>query len=223
VDETDQPYVYTGGDPVVGTDPTGLNDGGGGLARIRAVSEQDQCKLGSCASGDSLGFGFNPFAGLEGFANFGRGLLGLSPLSGTGNPLLQCSYDIGEGEFFGLGVLRGVDPGGGGDVTTIDADSVADQISAQAQDRHILGTLSYNGGGYFTSVTDAQQVLDDFHNGDTTILGRNAAGQILVRDNNVVGYNNNPGANYFNQPTNVFVIKGTVKVSVYPTSPGATP
>jgi hypothetical protein len=81
----------------------------------------------------------------------------------------------------------------------------------------------YRGGGYFTSADQAQQVLDDFHNGDLTVLGRTSSGQILVEDDNVTGYNNNPGAGYFDQPTNRFIIKGVTKMSVVPTSPFAPP
>jgi hypothetical protein len=54
------------------------------------------------------------------------------------------------------------------------------------------------------------------------VLGRTANGQLLVRFDGVTGFNNNPAAGFVDQPTNVFIVKGTSKVSVVPTSPGAT-
>ena len=161
----------------------------------------------------------------------------------TGNPLAYCGS--GSSEEAGLanalddvagfadgagnegddGTFSGIsDEGGSGaEEGGINPSDVADNINSQAQSRHVLGTSSYQGGGYFTSQSDAQQVLSDFKNGAVTVLGRTRAGDILVQDDNVTGYNNNPGAGYLDQPTNRFVIKGITKVSIFPTSPNAQP
>jgi hypothetical protein len=64
VDETDQAYGYTGGDPVIGTDPTGMNDGGVPLAQQRnnyveyCDTHNDPVACGSCPPGTS---GWNCF------------------------------------------------------------------------------------------------------------------------------------------------------------------
>ena len=161
----------------------------------------------------------------------------------TGNPLAYC----GSGSSEEAGLANALDDvagfadgaGNGGDDGTfsgisdegvgaageegINPGDVADNINSRAQARHILGTSSYQGGGYFTSQSDAEQVLSDFKNGDVTVLGRTRSGDILVQDDNVTGYNNNPGAGYLDQPTNRFVIKGSTKVSIFPASPNAQP
>ena len=96
------------------------------------------------------------------------------------------------------------------------------KISPQAQARHIKGTpqwLDRGSGGYFLNESDAQAVLDAVHQGKATVLGRTSNGQLLVRYDSVTGYNNNSAAGFVDQPTHVFIIKGTQKVSVVPTSP----
>lgn len=95
-------------------------------------------------------------------------------------------------------------------------------ISAQRQGRHVLGDL-YNGGGAFNSVREAQIVLDAVKSGQATVLGRTANGHLLVRYEGVTGYNNNVRLGIVNQPTNVFIVKGTSSVSVVPVSPTAVP
>ncbi|CCH16745.1 RHS repeat-associated core domain-containing protein [Micromonospora lupini] len=98
-------------------------------------------------------------------------------------------------------------------------------ISRQKQGRHVQGDPLHNGTGksYFNSQADAQGVLDAYHRGDTTVLGRTSSGNIVVRYDGVTGYNNNPGAGFHDQPTNVFMIKGTKSPSVVPISPGWSP
>ncbi|WP_199422439.1 putative T7SS-secreted protein [Actinotalea solisilvae] len=105
---------------------------------------------------------------------------------------------------------------------TPDRSSVRTTISRQRQDRHVLGTRLYRGGGYFLSAADAQRVLDDFHSGIAEALGMKH-GDIVVRADRVTGYNNNPGAQHPDQPTNVFFIKGTTSPSVVPFNPEWTP
>lgn len=61
VDETDQAYGYTGGDPVVGTDPNG-----------DCVEVLWTC-VGGGARTSSIGVGFNPGAGANAIVNIGRG------------------------------------------------------------------------------------------------------------------------------------------------------
>jgi hypothetical protein len=105
-------------------------------------------------------------------------------------------------------------------------DLIDDVVSRQAQARHIEGTPAWTArgqGGYLKSDADAQAVLDAVKNGDAQILGRTANGQLLVKVPSVTGYNNNAAAGFLDQPTNVFIVKGTSKVSVVPTNPGAIP
>ncbi|GGX68918.1 DUF6531 domain-containing protein [Saccharospirillum salsuginis] len=78
-------------------------------------------------------------------------------------------------------------------------------------------------GGYLNSMEDAQSVLTAAHNGEAEFLGSNAQGFPVIRYNDITGYNNNPGAGYSDQPTNVFVIKGTAKPSIVPTNPNWSP
>jgi RHS repeat-associated protein len=106
---------------------------------------------------------------------------------------------------------------------TVDRASVEMVISLQRQSRHILGNRAYAGGGYFESFDDATMVLDAFHNGNAQLLGVSSSGNIVVRVPGVAGFNNNPGAGFVNQPTDVFMIKGTSSVSVVPISPKWVP
>jgi len=92
---------------------------------------------------------------------------------------------------------------------------------AQSQNRHIHGTKQWENkqGSYFKKNEDAQSVLSAAHNGDATLLGFNSQKQPIVRFDGVTGFNNNKGTGYLNQPTNIFAIKGSVKVSVVPLNP----
>jgi hypothetical protein len=113
----------------------------------------------------------------------------------------------------------------GAGVPQAEIDAIGETISPQGQARHIEGTPQWTArgeGGYFKSSGDAQAVLDAVKSGDAQILGRTANGQLLVRYDGIVGFNNNAKAGFVDQPTNVFIVKGTTKVSVVPTSPGAT-
>lgn len=103
--------------------------------------------------------------------------------------------------------------------TVIDRASVNTGISVQRQYRHLHGHPLYNNGGYFHSLDEAQQVLDAFHSGAAEVLGVTKGGHIRVRYTGVTGYNNNPVKGYLHQPTHVFMIKGSTKPSVVPTSP----
>lgn len=62
-------------------------------------------------------------------------------------------------------------------------------------------------------------MLDAFHSGDATVLGAARGGGVYVEYDGVTGFNNNPGAGYIDQPTNIFMIKGTSSVSFVPVSP----
>ncbi len=93
---------------------------------------------------------------------------------------------------------------------------------SQRQNRHIKGRPEWvkeGQKGYFDNINQAQIVLNAARNGNVEFLGSNSQGQPVVRFNGVTGYNNNLGSGFFNQPTNVFVIKGTTTVSIFPTSP----
>jgi hypothetical protein len=69
------------------------------------------------------------------------------------------------------------------------------------------------------NTDDAQSVLDALHSGKAKVLGQTKQGHVVVKYDKVTGFNNNPGAGFIDQPTNVFMIKGTSKPSVVPTSP----
>lgn len=105
----------------------------------------------------------------------------------------------------------------------IDRASVRSTISSQKQGRHIRGSGNYNGGGYFGSAGDAQKVLDSFHDGSAQVLGATKNGHIVIRSKAAAGYNNNPGARYVDQATDVFMIKGTINPSVVPANPNWSP
>ncbi|WP_017557369.1 polymorphic toxin-type HINT domain-containing protein [Nocardiopsis baichengensis] len=93
------------------------------------------------------------------------------------------------------------------------------KISKQKQDRHILGEQGYNGGGYFTSHSDAQAVLDAYHNGSAKVIGMTQRGHIKIKVDSVTGYDNNVRQNRRDAPTHVFMIKGTKSPSVVPMNP----
>lgn len=99
---------------------------------------------------------------------------------------------------------------------------IGKKVSRQKQARHVKDTPEWvkrGKGGYFNSEKDAQDVLDALHSGKAKIVGYDKHGHPIVRHNDVTGYNNNPAAGYVDQPTHVFIIKGTSPPSVVPTSP----
>lgn len=61
------------------------------------------------------------------------------------------------------------------------------------------------------STAYAQAVLDMFHSGSATILGKTPQGFPIVRVERVTGTNIKVGEAFLNQPTNVFIIKGKAK------------
>ncbi|MEV5496667.1 DNRLRE domain-containing protein [Nonomuraea fuscirosea] len=103
----------------------------------------------------------------------------------------------------------------------IDVPKVQFLISKQKQDRHILGGKGYKGGGYFNSHQDAQAVLDAYHSGQAQVIGVTKTGNIQIRVDSVVGYDNNPRMNRFGVPTHIFMIKGTQSPSIVPMNPQA--
>ena len=107
--------------------------------------------------------------------------------------------------------------------TVIDQSSIQTRISEQKQARHLTGTPQYKGGSYFHSAGDAQRVLNAFHNGSANVLGVTKGNHIVVEVPAVTGFNNNALAGYLDQPTNIFLIKGSSSPSIVPTTPGWTP
>lgn len=106
-------------------------------------------------------------------------------------------------------------------LTPKDFPEVSAKIS-QKQNRHTAGTqqLEERGSvGFVNSVSDAQKVLDAYHAGQVKILGKNAQGFPVVKFEGVTGTNVNLGVGITDQPTNVFIIKGTKKPSIVPTNP----
>jgi hypothetical protein len=121
------------------------------------------------------------------------------------------------------GVTNGV-VGANKTLTTTDFPEVAVQVS-QKQFRHIAGRPEHaaRGGGYLNSIDDAQAVLDAYRSGSATILGRHPQGFPVIRVEGITGTNVNIGAGITNQPTNVFMIKGTASPSVVPINPNWKP
>jgi len=98
-----------------------------------------------------------------------------------------------------------------GILTPKDFPEVSTKIS-QKQNRHTAGTqlLAERGSvGSVNSVSDAQKVLDAYHAGQVKILGKNAQGFPVVKFEGVTDTNVNLGVGITDQPTNVFIIKGT--------------
>jgi len=89
------------------------------------------------------------------------------------------------------------------------------------QQRHITNHPQWqkHQGGHLASMQHAQDVLDAYHSGEAGIIGTNRQGFPVVRLDRVTGMNNNNRAGYLNQPTNIFMIKGTTSPSVAPLSP----
>lgn len=107
-------------------------------------------------------------------------------------------------------------------LTVNDFPPVATQVS-QKQLRHVLGRPEYRGGGYLNSVDDANAVLKAYHSGNAVILGKSAQGFPVIRVDHIAGTNVNLSAGFQNQPTNVFMIKGTQSPSVVPMNPNWKP
>ncbi len=105
-------------------------------------------------------------------------------------------------------------------LTKNDFPDVGTKISNK-QLRHITDhpLWAENQGGHFSNIEHAQDVLDAYHSGEADIIGTNRQGFPVVRLDRVTGMNNNNGAGYLNQPTNIFIIKGTRNPSVVPVSP----
>lgn len=101
----------------------------------------------------------------------------------------------------------------------VDPADYSETISHSRQAKHMKDSPRWEHGGYFTDIADAQAVLDAFHHGRAEVLGVTTRGHVVVRFEDVVGFNHNPSNGYANQPTNVFFIKGTRKVSVVPCNP----
>lgn len=107
------------------------------------------------------------------------------------------------------------------ELTSADFAQVGTQVS-QKQLRHITGRNEYRGGGHIDSVQNAQKVLDAYHSGTANVLGKSHQGFPVVRVNEVTGTNVSLPS-FPNQPTHVFMIKGTSAPSIVPMNPNWTP
>mgnify|MGYP000143750247 FL=1 len=106
-------------------------------------------------------------------------------------------------------------------LTKADFPDVSRQIS-QKQYRHIFGHPDWmlEKGGYLSDIDAARNVLDAYHSGEADIIGKSPSGFPIVKLDRVTGFNNNKKAGYADQPTSIFMIKGTSKPSIVPVSPG---
>lgn len=62
-------------------------------------------------------------------------------------------------------------------------------------------------------------MLDAYHAGQVKILGKNAQVFPVIKFEDVTGTNVNLSVGVIDQPTSVFIIKGTKKPSIVPTNP----
>jgi hypothetical protein len=153
----------------------------------------------------------------------GAGLYGVSKELGasdrTADHFLMLGYSVDTvgGAATGGGMLRGrvVQPARYEKFNT----SVDSYINMGKQERHIFGGAGNIDKGYFRDPSDAQEVLNAYQRGATTVLGRGSDGGHIVRYDGITGYNVNKKAGFFDQPTNVFWIKGTASPSVVPKPP----
>ncbi len=127
------------------------------------------------------------------------------------DPLGLAPYSVGPPRFI-------VDSNG----AIVDRTSIGTRVS-QKQLRHIAGRSEYRGGGYFNSIDHAQRVLDAFHSGSADVLGVGRNGHVMVRYDHVMGFNNNLARGFIDQPTSIFMIKGSSSPSVVPISPLVVP
>ena len=138
-------------------------------------------------------------------------------LTGNGD---ACTYGGAETHWASLNFSADF-IGTNGGVGKVDFPEIKTTVSRQKQNRHVAG--STHPGGQMASRQDAQKVLDAYHSGNATIIGRHAQGHPIVKFEGVTGTNINKGANITNQPTNVFMIKGTNSPSIVPINPNWKP
>ncbi len=84
--------------------------------------------------------------------------------------------------------------------------------------RHIQSRNEYRGGGTMATKADAQKVLDAIINKTAEYLGTTKSGNHVFRVKGVTGTNIN-AAKDISQPTNVFMLKGTIAPSIIPYNP----
>lgn len=116
--------------------------------------------------------------------------------------------------------------GSGGQGGTSSLPEVNGRISAQRQGRHIEGgidprTGQPTTGSVMKSQSDAQQVLDAYKSGQATVVGQTRDGFPIVRYDGVQGryVNEMNTGRVINEPSNVFIIKGTRSPSIVPANP----
>jgi hypothetical protein len=105
---------------------------------------------------------------------------------------------------------------------------ISQRLSSQRQQRHLIDRDTFKPpvnvtgrpAGYFLRQGDAERVLEACHRGTAEYLGFSRQGNIVVRVRGVLGFHCSPLRGFLNQPTHVFMIKGTRHPSVVPTSPG---
>jgi len=112
------------------------------------------------------------------------------------------------------------------DIIIANFPDVNTRVSVQRQARHIEGNPLHKRGSSLNNLEDAQVVLDAFHSGRTILVGNNQQGFPIVRFDGVTGRFKNRitdqstgAARQVNEPTNVFIIKGTKSPSVVPANP----
>ena len=91
-------------------------------------------------------------------------------------------------------------------------------INLGKQERHLLNSTKYQGGGYFNDASQAQDVLQAYQRGEARVVGRGSDGGSLVVSEKVTGVHVNERMQV-SQETNVFWIKGSSSVSVVPVDP----
>ncbi|HEX8620555.1 MAG TPA: LysM peptidoglycan-binding domain-containing protein [Allosphingosinicella sp.] len=145
----------------------------------------------------------------------GLTVLGLAVFGGRAVRFARNAFDSARAHF-----ARSRGPDG---PPSFNFSSLPATIARQRQERHILGSRLYAGrGGYLRSLDEAQEVLDAARGGNATFVGMHKDGPV-VRFDGVTGYNHNPRSGFPHQPTNLFYLKGSDRVSVVPMSPDWRP
>ena len=145
--------------------------------------------------------------------------LGIDVANGSVNPGGAVKQAIGLLPWVGLAgrAVRGAR-------ATRRALSGRSKLSMQKQARHLKcdkwEARRGGGGGYFANHADAEAAFEAARKGRGRLLGYTSTGNPVVKVPGASGFNNNRGAGVFDQPTDVFIFKGSgSRVSVVPTSP----
>lgn len=125
VDETEEPYSYTGGDPVNEIDPTGTSAGNAGSPGYVAMGCTEVPQPARCQASS---FTFNPFRGWHYLQNFSAGVINsLVSVFTFGHAHVPEPNSCVPGWIYGIGNVYGYG------ATTVGGGIFADGLSAAAE------------------------------------------------------------------------------------------